>query len=91
MGFFSPSDFSASTVFLSSFETVLYSSRNFPSPRYHKFVFDAEMSIRPLMESEKKLEIQDLLARSLHKIWLLNHRKKANLNDCTSSVSTYKL
>ena len=38
-----------------------------------------------------KLETKDLLAGSLHKIWLLNHRKKENLADCTPSVNTYKL
>ena len=31
------------------------------------------------------------LAVSLHKIWLLNHREKGSLADCSPSLSTNKL
>ena len=38
-----------------------------------------------------KLETQHLLAGSLHRIRLQNHRKKGKLADCTPSVSTYEV
>ena len=48
-------------------------------------------TVNQILNGIKKIDTQDFLAGSLHKIWSLNHGKKGNLAASTPSMSTYEL
>ena len=71
--------FSASTFFLRSFKTILYSSPKLPSSKYYGLFLTPNCQSEPEWNPKIKLETQGLLAGSLHKLWLLNDRKKTGM------------